>query len=308
MAPVYLPPAVEFRTGATMAWVTSSERVISNRWHCMEVAEVEREHEQERAAQEHTAIPANVVHKAVLKQGREELARTSSALAWSGVAGGLSVSLSFLAEALLRAHVPDQPWAPLVTKLGYPVGFLVLVLGRQQLFTENTLTAVLPLLEDKSMATLTQVARLWLVVLVANLTGIHLAAWFYAATPAVELPVRQAMHAIGNEVFGGGFFTVLVKGIVAGWLIALVVWLKAAVDHAEFAAIVVPTYLVGLGAFSHIVVGSVEVLFLVMSGSVSWFAYVGAFFVPALIGNCLGGVLLVAALNHAQVVSGKASA
>ncbi len=150
-----------------------------------------------------------------------------------------------------------------------------------------------------------QVARLWLVVLVANLTGIHLAAWFYAATPAVDAPVRQAMHAIGSELFGGDFFTVLVKGIVAGWLIALVVWLKAAVDYAEFGAIAVPTYLVGLGAFSHIVVGSVEVLFLVMRGSLSWFAYFGEFFVPALIGNCLGGVLLVAALNHAQVVAGK---
>src|SRR5690242_21471880 len=87
-----------------------------------------------------SSIRAHVVHEAIRVEGEEELHRRSSALAWSGLAAGLSMGFSLLAEGVLRSAIPDTPWRPLVSKLGYTVGFLVVILGRQQLFTENTRT------------------------------------------------------------------------------------------------------------------------------------------------------------------------
>src|SRR5690349_8167211 len=89
-------------------------------------------------AEERSSPRVHVVHEAIRIEGEEELKRTSSALAWSGLAAGLSMGFSLVTEGLLRSHLPDTPWRPLVSKLGYSAGFLFVVLGRQQLFTENT--------------------------------------------------------------------------------------------------------------------------------------------------------------------------
>src|SRR5579884_3436773 len=88
----------------------------------------------------------SVVYKAVCKEGADELERPSSALFWSGLAAGLSMGFSLVTEGLLSAYLPDSHWRPLVAKFGYSLGFLIVILGRQQLFTENTLTVILPLL------------------------------------------------------------------------------------------------------------------------------------------------------------------
>src|SRR3954454_1567087 len=120
------------------------------------------EREQDEA-EERSSVNVRVVHAAVRKEGEEELGRSSQALAWSGLAAGLSMGFSFITEGLLRSHIPDAPWRPLVVKFGYSVGFVLVVLGRQQLFTENTLTPILPLLHKR--CTVSQVLRLWIVFL-----------------------------------------------------------------------------------------------------------------------------------------------
>src|SRR4051812_39395890 len=127
------------------------------------------EQAEEQEVHERSAPSGKVVYKAILKEADAELERPSSALAWSGLAAGMSMGLSFIAEALMQAHLPDKPWRPLISKLGYSVGFVVVILGRQQLFTENTLTPVLPLLLRKDRKTLLNMLRLWAVVLAANL-------------------------------------------------------------------------------------------------------------------------------------------
>ena len=128
------------------------------------------EHEVDEAVKRST-VRVHVVHEAIRLEGEAELKRSASALAWSGFAAGLSMGFSFIGEALLRAHLPDEPWRPIITKLGYSFGFVMVVLGRQQLFTENTLTPIIPLLERRDKETLFLVLRLWGVVLVANLMG-----------------------------------------------------------------------------------------------------------------------------------------
>jgi formate-nitrite transporter family protein len=105
-------------------------------------------HEQE--IHERSSPTGAVVYAAIRKEGDEELERATAALAWSGLAAGLSMGFSFATEAMLRAALPETPWRPLIAKLGYSVGFLIVVLGRQQLFTENTLTVILPVLRRRS--------------------------------------------------------------------------------------------------------------------------------------------------------------
>ncbi|MGI9070637.1 MAG: formate/nitrite transporter family protein [Bryobacteraceae bacterium] len=259
---------------------------------------------QRQEAQDRTSVSANVVHEAIRHDGEEELNRPISALAWSGFAAGLSMGFSFVAQALFRAHLPDQPWRPLLVNLGYPLGFLIAIIGRQQLFTENTLTPIIPLLASRNVATFIQVMKLWAAVLAANLVGAHLFAWVVGNTPMFKPEVQAAMLAIAKQAADVNFGIAILRGIFAGWLIAMVVWMLAAIDTGRIAVIVVLTYIVGLAGLTHIIAGSVEVLFLAMIGVKSWIAVVWGYMFPTLIGNILGGVSLTAALNHAQVVAG----
>jgi formate/nitrite transporter FocA (FNT family) len=118
---------------------------------------------------------------------------------------------------------------------------------------------------------------------------------------------QAALFEIGKEHFGAGFWIVVVRAIFAGWLIALMVWLLPGAESAKVSIIIIITYLIGLAGFSHIVAGSTTALFLVASSNVSFGTYLTHFFVPTLLGNIVGGVSLVAALGHAQVVGGKAN-
>jgi formate-nitrite transporter family protein len=255
--------------------------------------------------EERAAIGANVVYEVIRREGDDELRRPATALAWSGFAAGLSMGFSFVAEALLTADLPDRPWLPLISKAGYSVGFLVVILGRQQLFTENTLTVILPLLLNKKMTILLRVMRLWGIVLAANLVGTFLFALCVAHLPVFDAHTQQTMAAIASSHLGRSFGTVLLRAIFAGWLIALMVWLLPAAEHSRVAVIIILTYLVGLGGLAHIVAGSTVMFFAVATKTLSWGDYAFNFFLPTLIGNIIGGVSLVAALAHGQVVGGK---
>ncbi len=98
-------------------------------------------------------------------QGEHELQRTLAALWWSAVAAGLTIGLSLMGMGLFRAALPEQEWAIIVSSFGYPMGFLAVILARQQLFTENTLTAVLPVMTEPTLEKAWQLLRLWSVVL-----------------------------------------------------------------------------------------------------------------------------------------------
>ena len=258
-----------------------------------------------KQVEERLAIGANVVYETIRREGEDELQRPTAALAWSALAAGLSMGFSFIAEALLMAHLPDSPWRPLVSRAGYCIGFLIVILGRQQLFTENTLTVILPLLVRKDLATFLRVLRLWGVVLSANLAGTFLFALCISRIALFDAHTQECLLEIGRSHFGANFGTVLVRAIFAGWLIALMVWLLPVAESAKVSIIIILTYLVGIAGFNHIVAGSTTALFLVVTKSVSWETYLIQFFIPTLLGNIIGGVSLVAALGHAQVVGGK---
>ncbi len=260
---------------------------------------------EKKQVEERLAIGANVVYETIRREGEEELRRTVDALAWSAFAAGLSMGFSFIAEALLASRLPDQPWRPLISRAGYSIGFLIVILGRQQLFTENTLTVVLPFLQRKDLSTLVRMLRLWTIVLAANLLGTFLFALCIAKAGIFAPHIQQCLTEIGAAHLGAGFGTVLVRAIFAGWLIALMVWLLPGAESARVSIIIIITYLVGISGFNHIIAGSTTMFFLIVTTFISWKTYFVQFFIPTLLGNIIGGISLVAALGHAQVVGGK---
>ncbi|MHB8732524.1 MAG: formate/nitrite transporter family protein [bacterium] len=261
-----------------------------------------REHKE---AERRSALTAATVYEAVRLEGEDELARPSSALAWSGVAAGLSMGFSLLTQALIWSYLPDAPWRTLVSRLGYTVGFIIVVLGRQQLFTENTLTPILPLLSDGGLRRVGNVARLWAVVLASNLVGTAAIGWMLGHTAVFGPDVRQSLDTIGRQAAAGDIGTVLLRGVFAGWLIALMVWVLPFAESARVTVILIITYVVALGGFTHIVAGSVDVFYLIGTGAIAARDAALSYMLPTLAGNVLGGVALVSALNHAQVMAGK---
>lgn len=274
----------------------------------IELPEQIKEEIEEKQVQERVAIGARVVHETIRREGEEELNRTTSALAWSGFAAGLSMGFSLVAEGLLQAYLPDAHWTPLLSKFGYSVGFLTVVLGRQQLYTETTLTAVLPLLSKRNAPTVIGVLRLWGTVLAANLVGTYLFALCVAKVPIFSREIEQSLAVVSYGGTEGGFGVVFMRAVFAGWLIALMVWLLPAAESAKVSIIIITTYLIGLGGFNHVIAGSVKTLFLVVIGALTASDYWLRFFIPTLLGNIVGGVSLVAFLGHAQVVAGKEAA
>jgi formate/nitrite transporter FocA (FNT family) len=261
----------------------------------------EQEAEQERKAKEEGVPEGDLIYRSVRQDGEYALARSSFELTSSGFAAGLSMAFSLIAEGLIRAHLPQTGWAPLVSKFGYSAGFLIVILGRQQLFTEQTLSAMLPLLAgNRHIGTPSNVMRLWSIVLLSNIAGTAVVAAATALTPAFPPHVHAAFSDIGNAALSHTIATTLVRGIYAGFLIAVMVWLLPGADAARLWIVVLITYLIGLGAFSHIIAGSAECFYVIFTGQHGIGEYVVRFFAPTLAGNTIGGVIFVALLAHAQ--------
>ncbi len=258
------------------------------------------EHEKTQAEQ-HSSIRALVIHEVLREEGEEELKRPAAALAWSGLAAGMSMGFSFLGLALMRSALPDRPWTRLVDSLGYTIGFLVVILGRQALFTESTLTAVLPVLVRRDVKTMRSALQFWAVVLSCNLIGTFIFAGLINIPGTFPPDVQDSLVKIGSEAVSGEFWPTMIKAILAGWMIALMVWLLPSAQTAKLFVIMLLTYIVGIGRFSHIIAGSVDSAFAVFSGHATIRGYFVNFLLPTLLGNTIGGVAMVALLNHAPL-------
>ena len=261
--------------------------------------------EEEKRATDEQSLDAATTHEVIRREGTKELERTPSALGWSALAAGLSMGLSLLAQAALHHALPDAEWRPLVTKLGYAVGFLAVILGSQQLFTENTLTPMVPLLAKRTGHMFRKVAVLWAVVFVANILGTLLFAWAAARTQVFSLELRQTFETIAHETMRPSALAHFARGIAAGWIIALMVWMLPAAEGSRVLVIVIMTWLIGAAKLSHVIAGSIEAFYLAAIGASTHWHALTHFILPALAGNMLGGITLVAALNHTQVEADK---
>lgn len=246
-----------------------------------------------------TSKTAGEILEAVVEDGREELGRASTGLAFSGVASGLSISFSALALATVGAMTGE---IGLTAMLFYPVGFLIVILGRAQLFTENTVTPVTVVFTNRKV--LPNMLRMWAIIFVSNVIG----AMIFAATvvyaevldpTAIELLVSRVSSELAY-----GFWNLTFKAIFGGWLVALVAWLVAAARDtiSQIFVIWLLILLIPVAGLVHSIAGSAEVLITVFAGAVSWSEYFLGFLAPATLGNVIGGVVLVSVLNYAQVM------
>lgn len=248
-------------------------------------------------------LRAAVLHEIIRYQGDQELERTLAALWWSALAAGLSMGLSLMAMGLFYARLPEGDGAQVVASIGYSAGFLAVILARQQLFTENTLTAVLPVMTAPTLANFGRLLRLWGVVLFGNLAGTLLVAWVMLELPIFDSKTDVAFLEVGRKVMKNDISQMFAKGIVSGWMIATMVWMIPSMEHAKIWIILMITYLMALGDFTHIVVGSVEVSYLVWAGDETWSRFWLEFALPTLAGNIIGGSFIFALISHAQVRS-----
>ncbi|WP_440975831.1 formate/nitrite transporter family protein [Pseudoxanthomonas winnipegensis] len=263
------------------------------------VAELDNVREEE--LEERAPSKAAAVHERISRQGEKELARDFFALFWSAIAAGMTMSMSFLGRALLQAYLPDAPAAFLIEAAGYALGFVFVISAGQQLFTENTITPVLPVMRNFSLHSLGRLLRLWGIVLLGNLVGGFIAAAVFAWLPMFTPEVDKALLEIGLHLGQVPLATTFGTAVLAGWLIATLVWMLHAIEQNKLAMIVIVTWLMGVAGVAHVVVGTIEVMYVILLGQAQvWPSLVGVV-LPALVGNVLGGTFIFALMSHAQV-------
>ncbi|WP_340107775.1 formate/nitrite transporter family protein [Pikeienuella sp. HZG-20] len=258
------------------------------------------EHELD-AMEENTPFRAPAIFEVVRRQGESELARPALALMLSGLIAGLALGLSVMSEALFRTHLPDAGWRPLVESLGYSVGFVVVILGQMQLFTENTITAVCPALDARDRKTFLRLGRLWALVFATNLIGASIFGYVLHVTRAYQPDVWAAVRDIAGHAVSYGWTETMFRGVGAGWLIATLVWIMPNAGNSKTLMIILITWLIALGEFAHVIAGATEAAFLVFAGDRTAAEALFGFVAPALIGNILGGTVFFTVLTWAQI-------
>ncbi len=248
-----------------------------------------------------TRLSAAEIHDNVLVAAKEEMRRPASELAWSSLAAGLTIGFSFLASAYLASWVPPR-FASLAAAAGYPLGFILVVQARSQLFTENTLEPVIPLLHERTWGAVRRVLRLWGIVLVGNLIGALLFGVVAARTGAVPEWLQPHLQSVATEATRGSFWDNAYRAVFGGWLVALMAWMVSSTRFTTSQVIYIwlTTASIAAFAFRHSIAGAVEAFYLAAGGLAPWSVMIGSFLVPALLGNVVGGVVLVALLNHGQ--------
>ena len=257
--------------------------------------------EDKKAVDELSSGSAKVVHEVVRLQGDEELGRPLQSLLFSGFAAGVAISVSLLAESFLRLRLPEAKWTELVVCFGYTVGFVIVILGKLQLFTESTVTAVLPVATHPTPRKLGRLLPLWAAVFIANMAGTLLVAFLIARRVIVEPEQLAAALEISKQALAHDWKTTLLFATPAGFLIASIAWILPNARGSEFWVIVMVTYVIALGGFTHVVAGSAEAWLLMLTEQVPVAGVMGGFILPALVGNLIGGTGLFAVVAHGQV-------
>lgn len=244
---------------------------------------------------------AAIVHENIRHEGIQELNRNMAALFLSAVAAGLSIGMCLLVKSEFHLALFEKPYSILLESLGYTFGFVIVIMARQQLFTENTLTAVLPILNNPCLQNVKALCRLWVIVLVGNLVGTFLIATFFSQSSVFTTPLQNTFFLITSELINKSVSDLFIGGIISGWIIATMVWMFPTAGEAKLWIIILMTYILSLCGFPHIIIGSVEAFYLIISGNQDWTYFFYPFAIPTLAGNILGGTFLFTLLSHLQI-------
>ena len=257
--------------------------------------------EEHKEAEKKSGPESVVLHQAMVLKGEHELDRPPASLLWSGLAAGIAISTSVIAEGALHQRLPDAPWRELVTGWGYAVGFVLVIMGRLQLFTEHTVVAVTPTLAAPSLGNFGKLARLWIIVFLANQVGAFIAALAFARLGVTGAELTAAMIEVSRPAIERTFGETLLQAIPAGFIIAAIAWLIIAAKSGHFWVIALLAYIIAIGKFAHVVASACGAYLLAFTGNASFGWALGGFVLPALIGNVIGGTGLFAMLNYAQI-------
>lgn len=238
-------------------------------------------------------------------QGLLELRRPFPGLALSGLSAGLDIGFTAFFMAVMWTLLDgtvSHATSHLLVSAVYPLGFLFVVLGRSELFTEHTTLAVIPVLDRK--APLRALARLWATIYVTNLVGAALIAALIAwAGPRLGVIRPEAFHAIAHPLVTPDAEVLFVGAVLAGWLMGLLSWLVAAGKDttSHILIIFVTTAGIGLAQLPHCIAGSVEVLVGVFADAGPTLGAYGHFLLWSTLGNAVGGAVFVAGLKFLHV-------
>lgn len=251
-------------------------------------------------------LTAHQIFESAVQLARDELERHWTELSFSGIAGGVTMGLTGLSAGLVVWVLGPGATSRLIAAAVYPVGFMAVIIGRAQLFTENTLYPVVLVLKEKRH--IAKTLRLWGVVFAGNLVGAAIFAVIVSKTEALPAGLRDTLIAVGMDSPQHPFSAIFWSGVVGGWLVALVAWLVTASHWTTGQAMMVwaMTFILGLGHFSHCIASSGEILSAVFSGSASFGQYAG-WLAAATLGNIVGGIGMVSLLNYGQVQAGQAA-
>lgn len=244
-----------------------------------------------------------------IEHGEQELDRQAGGLLTSGVSAGLDLGFSVLLMAvmvtLVGDEVPGSVREILVANM-YAVGFIIVILGRSELFTEHTTLAVLPVLARR--ATIGQLGRLWGLIYASNLVGGAIfAALAVTIAPALGVADESAFVEIAEPLLDHPWWTVLLSAVLAGWLMGLLSWLVSAgrdtISQVVFVWLI--TFSIGIAKLHHSIAGTVEVLAGIFAGGPIGGADFLHFLVWTTLGNAIGGVVFVALIKYGHVMQAE---
>ncbi|MEF8784418.1 MAG: formate/nitrite transporter family protein [Haloarculaceae archaeon] len=240
---------------------------------------------------------ADEVFQRIVAAADEEITAGSRELFFSGLAAGFAITITFLLYISLTASTDGHP---VLSAMLYPLGFIYIIIGGYQLYTENTLPPVALTLER--IASIPALLRNWVVVLAGNFTGGTFGAMALAWGGVLSTDGASAAADIASKGIETGSTVLFVKAAFAGLIVAGVVWVSfAARDTISRLVVVYLAFLsIPLGGLFHVVVSYTEMVYLVLLGELSVIVGMTEFVIPVLLGNTAGGVVLVTVVNYFQ--------
>ncbi len=241
-----------------------------------------------------------------IAEGLGEMKRSNKGLFIAGLSAGLDVGFSLFLMAVMLTYTKGQLPEPVVNILVanmYAIGFILVIIGRSELFTEHTTLAVLPVLNGQ--ATLAGLVRLWAIVYVANIMGATIFALLATIIgPALGVIDVTAFGEIAHHMIGHSWWIIALSGVLAGWLMGLLSWLIAAGRDtiSQIVLIWLVTTAIGLGHLHHSITGTVEVLAGLFANQGVLFSDFTHFLLWTTIGNSIGGVVFVALIKYGHVI------
>lgn len=240
------------------------------------------------------------------KIGAKRLHRPLLGDAITAFTGGMSVGFGAIALAAAAAAVGgglgSSSVGLLVGSLVFPVGFLILLVGKTELFTENFLLPVAAVIEHRG--NIRQLGSLWVVTLGANLVGVLLFAFLVSRGEVLAPAAANELIALAEHKIHYNFPTAFIKALFAGWLMTTLTWLLVAAEGGlgpRIAVIWAIASLIVLGQFNHVVISAAEIFMAMMLGApIGVTDWLTDNFVPALTGNIIGGLVFETMLQTVQ--------